>query len=42
MTIPSNASDLKEFKKQTEKLDTIRHEDFNTIFPELVQFKDTN
>lgn len=35
MTIPSNASDLKEFKKQTEKLDTIRHEDFNSIFPEL-------
>ncbi len=42
MMTPTNASDLKEFAKQTEKLDAIRNEDFKSIFSELVQFKDTN
>ena len=42
MMTPANASDLKEFAKQTEKLDEIRNEDFKSIFSELVQFKDTN
>ena len=38
----ANATHLKEFATQTEKLDTIRNEDINSVFPELVQFKDTN
>jgi len=38
----ANATHLKQFAIQTEKLDTIRNEDINSVFPELVQFKDTN
>ena len=41
MMTPANASDLKEFAKQTEKLDTIRNEDFKSIFPEFVHLSKT-
>ena len=41
MMTPANASDLKAFVKQTEKLDTIRNEDFNSIFPEFVHLSKT-
>lgn len=41
MMTPANASDLNEFAKQTEKLDTIRNEDFNSIFPEFVHLSKT-
>ena len=41
MMTPANASDLKAFVKETEKLDTIRNEDFNSIFPEFVHLSKT-
>ena len=41
MMTPANASDLKAFVKETEKLDTIRNEDFKSIFPEFVHLSKT-
>jgi radical SAM protein with 4Fe4S-binding SPASM domain len=41
MMTTANATDLKEFVKQTEKLDTIRNEDFNSIFQEFVHLSKT-
>ena len=41
MMTPANASDLKAFVKETEKLDTIRNEDFKSIFPEFVYLSKT-
>ena len=41
MMTDANSDDLKEFAKQTEKLDRIRNEDFNTIFPEFVHLSKT-
>ena len=36
MMIAANENDLKAFVTQTEKLDTIRNENFNSIFPEFL------
>jgi radical SAM protein with 4Fe4S-binding SPASM domain len=41
MMTPASATDLKEFAKQTEKLDVIRGEDFKSIFPEFVHLSKT-
>ena len=41
MMTTANATDLKAFVKQTEKLDTIRNEDFNSIFQEFVHLSKT-
>jgi radical SAM protein with 4Fe4S-binding SPASM domain len=41
MITPANETDLKAFVKQTEKLDTIRNENFNSIFQEFVHLSKT-